>query len=124
MWALLALVPGLALAAEPPKYVNTLSADAVAVMQKIVSRDSATLKTDAEKGEWASARLAYISLRRLQGQEDEALRIFAGCTEICAKYGPEKEWGALKEWGCQKKREANPCLPSNSTKTKAQKPPR
>jgi hypothetical protein len=105
---------------EPPQYVNKLSLQAAVVMEKIASRSPKELGSEVELAEWARARLAWIALRRLEGREKEALRIFLGCGEVCGKYGPEKEWQAEKAWGCPKKREAVPCL----SKTKARKPPR
>ena len=119
---------GLASAQEPPVYVNNLSVEAGQAMAKIAGRDPSGIQSEAELVEWARARLAWISLRRLQGREKEALSIFEGCGQVCEKYGSEKEWAAARAWGCQKKREAKPCLPSSSNpsdkKTKAQKPSR
>lgn len=113
----------LASAQEPPVYVNNLSVEAGQAMEKIAGRDPSTLKSEAEKVEWARARLAWISLRRLQGREKEAISLFEGCGQICESHGPEKEWAAARAWGCQKKREAKVCLsPSPNKKTKAQKP--
>lgn len=123
----LILMGGLALAQEPPVYVNNLSVEAGQAMAKIAGRDPDRIKSEAELVEWARARLAWISLRRLQGREKEALEIFEGCGQVCEKYGSEREWAAARAWGCPKKREAKPCLsPSNPSdkKTKAQKPSR
>lgn len=118
---------GLAFAQEPPIYVNNLSVEAGQAMAKIAGRDPTGIKSEAELVEWARARLAWISLRRLQGREKEALEIFEGCAQVCEKYGSEKEWAAARAWGCQKKREAKSCLPPSNPsdkKTKAQKPSR
>ena len=111
---------------ELPVFVNKLSLEAGQVMEKIAGRDPDKLQGEAELVDWARARLAWISLKRLQGREMEALNIFAGCLQFCEKYGLEKEWAATKAWGCQKKREAKPCLSSfsSSKKSKAQKPSR
>lgn len=100
----LIFVGGLASAQEPPIYVNNLSVEAGQAMAKIASRDPSGIKSEAELVEWARARLAWIALRRLQGQEKEALAIFEGCGQTCEKYGSEKEWSAARAWGCQKKR--------------------
>jgi hypothetical protein len=125
---ILLLDGGLAFAQEPPIYVNNLSVEAGQAMERIAGRDPSDIKSEAELVEWARARLAWVSLRRLQGREKEALSIFEGCARICEKYGAEKEWAAAQAWGCQKKREAKPCLSSSSIpsdkKTKAQKPSR
>lgn len=121
------LVGGLAFAQEPPIYVNNLSLEASQAMAKIAGRDPNGIKSEAELVEWARARLAWISLRRLQGQEKEALAIFEGCGQVCERYGSEREWAAARAWGCQKKREAKVCLPPSNPsdiKTKAQKPSR
>lgn len=121
------LMGGLALAQEPPVYVNNLSVEAGQAMEKIAGRDPSGIQSEAELVEWARARLAWISLRRLQGREKEALTIFEGCGQVCEKYGSEKEWAAARAWGCQKKREAKPCLSTSNPsdkKTKAQKPSR
>lgn len=109
----------LLLAAAPPAYVNTFSLDAANVMRKIAGRPVEELKTDAERMEWARARLAWIALARLQGQEAEALKIFSDCGDICGRFGPEKEWDATRSWGCGRQPGALPCAPK---KTKAQKP--
>jgi len=122
------LLGGLAFAQEPPIYVNNLSVEAGQAMEKIAGRDPSGIKSEAELVEWARARLAWISLRRLQGREKEALSIFEGCGQVCEKYGSETECAAARAWGCQKKREAKPCLSPSSNpsdkKTKAQKPSR
>jgi hypothetical protein len=111
-------------AGELPRYVNNLSFPAEQAMEKIASRKPKEIHSEAEWVDWARARLAWVALRRLQGRERDALRVFAGCGSYCEKYGPEKEWEAEKRWGCPKKREAVPCLSSTKTnKTKAQNPP-
>ncbi len=101
--------------------MNTLSLEAAKAMERLSQQNPKKL-SEAEKIEWARARLAWIALKRLQGQEGEALQIFQGCQGFCEKYGPEKEWKSVRAWGCAKKREAIPCL-SGSTKAKTQKPP-
>lgn len=109
----------LLLAAAPPIYVNTFSVEAAKGMEKIGGRPVAELTSDAERMEWARARLAWIALTRLQGQEAEALKIFSGCGDICGRFGPEKEWASTRSWGCGRQPGALPCAPK---KTKAQKP--
>ena len=125
------LVPGLGQANDDLNYLNTSSFAARKNLEKILSANPDELPTDAERIGWARARLAAISLARLQGRELDARKLFVGCGEWCEKYGPEAEWKAVKAWGCEKKREAEliPCLsPSRASslleKTKAQKPPR
>lgn len=95
--------------AEEPTYLNAFSVDAMAAAQKIASRPVAQLKTDTEKLDWARARLAWIALLRLQGREEDALRVFSGCAKLCQKHGPEQEWAAVRAWGCGQKKEALPC---------------
>ena len=113
----------LALGQELPVFVNMRSLEAGQAMEKIAGRDPSKIQTEAELVDWARARLAWVSLKRLQGRENEALSIFEGCLTFCEKYGPEKEWASIKAWGCQKKREAKLCLSQSSLKkTKAQKP--
>jgi hypothetical protein len=114
-----------AVAADDHSYLNTGSFEAKKNLSRILAANPLHLPTDAERAEWAKARLAAISLARLQAREADAIQLFEGCGTWCGKYGPEAEWRAVKAWGCQKKREAKPCLPlsSSSVKTKAQKPP-
>jgi hypothetical protein len=77
-------------------------------MEKIAVRDPAKL-SESELVEWTKARLAWIALSRLEGREDEALRLFAGCGKFCVAYAPDQEWAALKAWGCARKKNASPC---------------
>lgn len=117
---LLLLLSYLAFAGDesPSLYIETNAVQAARVMKGICSKDFGSLKGEGERLEWVRARLAWIALERLQGRDEEALRIFEGCGGHCAGYAPEKEWSALKEWACGKKKEAKPCL----SNTKAQKP--
>ncbi|MGZ3693285.1 MAG: hypothetical protein ACXWQO_03705 [Bdellovibrionota bacterium] len=100
-------------------YLNANAWDAQRITAGIISVEPKFLPTKEEKVEWAKARLAAISLARLQAKEDEALKLFEECGETCEKYGDSAEWNAVKAWGCQKKRDTDMCL----SKTKAQKPP-
>lgn len=119
------LAPLIALAGGDSTYLNVNSWEAKKEITKILTADPALLPTDAERIEWVKARLAAISLARLETREAEALKLFLECGKWCGKYGPEQEWASVKAWGCQKKREADICLSlsSSSVKTKAQKPP-
>jgi hypothetical protein len=98
----------LALAAPDQPYVNTTSVQADQKMQRIASKDPSKLP-EPEKIEWVRARLAWIALRRLEGREAEAVRLFEGCGRYCGKYGPEKEWEKVRDWGCRKNKKALPC---------------
>ena len=94
--------------------------EAARTFKKITDDDFQALKTDDQRQKWVSARLAWIALERLKGQEEEAIRIFSGCIEgSCEKFGQKNEWIAVKTWACGKKKEAIPCL----HKTEAPKPP-
>lgn len=106
------------LAAGEATYLNANAWEAQKITAGIIAADPGQLGTEAEKIEWARARLAAISLARLQAREEEALKLFLGCGKVCEKYGKESEWKAVKAWGCQKKRDTSVCL----LKTKAQKP--
>lgn len=94
---------------EPGAYVNVLSVEAVRAMEKIAGKDPASLHEAAELGEWARARLAWVSLARLQGREEEALRIFAGCRQVCREHGPAAEWTTARTWACAKRKDLEPC---------------
>ncbi len=105
--------------------LNSVSAEA--------SKEYSSLVTEAEQVGWVRARLAWIALERLRGQESDALKVFVGCRTYCAKHAPAGEWNAVKAWGCakigQKKREADVCLSLGTSgeiptkNTKAQKSP-
>jgi hypothetical protein len=111
-----------ALAAAAPEqaslYIEGNAVQSARTLESICAKDFKSLAAEAEQLEWVKARLAWISLERLRGQEAEALKIFAGCGNYCEKHAPEREWRSLKAWACGKKKEAIPCL----SKTKAQKP--
>lgn len=118
---LLALLAGALALAAPEKaalYIEGNVVQAARLLEGICSKDFNDLAGEAEQVEWVKARLAWVSLERLRGREEEALRIFSACDVYCEKHAPEKEWASLKAWACGKKKEANPCL----SKTKAQKP--
>jgi hypothetical protein len=116
---LLFTLSGPAFAAGEASYLNANAWDAQKITSGIIAADPKALPTDYEKVEWVKARLAAISLARLQAKEDEAMKLFEDCGQTCEKYGSESEWKAVKDWGCQKKRDTKMCL----FKTKAQKPP-
>lgn len=90
-------------------YVNTLSVEAERGLSRVAGKDPKKLESDADRAEWARARLAWISLARLQGREKDALKLFEECEKVCEKFGPAEEWKAVKAWGCAKKKGAHPC---------------
>ena len=114
---MLLFLSALGWAAEPVGYLNAVSVQAEKQMQQLASRDPAKLSQN-EKIDWARARMAWVDLLRLQGRDEEALQVFAGCLGYCEKFGGEKEWKPMLAWGCGKKPDSKPCK-----KTKAQKPP-
>jgi hypothetical protein len=99
-------------------YVNARSVEAERVLRRIAGEEPASLKNDEERTKWASARLAWISLARLQGRDEEALKIFGGCAELCGKHGPAGEWKAARAWGCARKPELAFCADRKETKAK------
>lgn len=96
-------------AAEPPlPYTDTTSERALHNMQKLGAKDPRTLS--AEDGiEWVRSRFAWVALLRLEGKDQEAADVFAGCGNTCAKLGSSSEWGALKKWGCARRPDSVPC---------------
>lgn len=101
---------------ESSTYVNVLSVEALRAMEKIAGKDPATLHDPADLGEWARARLAWVSLARLQGREEEALRVFARCEQVCREHGPAAEWSTARAWACAKKKDLEPCRSAVSGK--------
>ncbi|RZA01611.1 MAG: hypothetical protein EOP11_17345 [Proteobacteria bacterium] len=95
--------------ADPTPYVNARSVEAERALRRISSADFASLRTDEEKVKWASARLAWVSLLRLQSRDEEALKVFGECAGFCEKFGPKGEWKAAKAWGCGKNPALIPC---------------
>ncbi len=106
-WLLLSLFlpdPGLS-----ETYLNANQVQARRLMEKIAKQPYSQLASDPERNEWARARLAWVALERLAGNEKAALEIFAGCERFCEKYGPESEWVATKKWACQKQPKQKIC---------------
>lgn len=99
--------------ADEASYLNVNAWEAQKITAGIIAAEPQFLATPAEKIEWARARLAAISLARLQAKEEEALKLFGGCVKVCGEYGNEAEWKAAKAWGCQKKRHTDVCLGKN-----------
>ena len=91
-----------------PSYTGTNSVQAKRVLEKLCARDASAL-SEAEGVEWVRGRFAWVALLRLEGKEDEALKVFEGCGSYCAKWGPSGEWAALRKWGCGKRKNAIPC---------------
>jgi hypothetical protein len=91
-----------------PNLTDINSAEARRNLEKVASRSADGL-SEAELVEWTKARLAWIALNRLEGREDEALKLFSGCGKTCAHYAPDKEWKALQAWGCSKAGKIPPC---------------
>ncbi len=89
-------------------YTDTNSVQALRNLEKISEKNPEKMK-DLELGEWVRARFAWIALLRLEGKEEEARKVFSGCSSYCAKHGPSGEWAALKAWGCGKKKKIAPC---------------
>jgi hypothetical protein len=109
-----------------PAYVNTNNVDARRQLEEISAKDPGTLP-EPERLKWAKARLAWIALDRLEGREEEALKLFRDCFETCGTYAPAGEFRALLAWGCPRAADARPCMVKQSAdgsakKTKAQKP--
>ena len=103
------ILPFAALAEEGiVTYTDTNSIHAQKVLEKLASRDPALLK-DAERAEWARARLAWVALLRLEGKEEEASKVLEGCAQACRKWGPEKEWLAAKDWACRRSPQLKIC---------------
>ncbi|HEY8280481.1 MAG TPA: hypothetical protein VIH99_12705 [Bdellovibrionota bacterium] len=104
----------LAIAAEMPQptpalpYTDTNSVQALRNLEALSSRNPAKLG-EAEGVEWAKAMFARIALLRLEGKEDRAAEVIAGCGPYCGKWGPGKEWPALKKWGCGRKKAPGFC---------------
>ena len=101
---------------ESSAHVSVLSVEALRAMEKIAGKDPATLHDPAALSEWARARLAWVSLARLQGREEEALRVFARCEQVCREHGPEAEWKTARAWACAKRRDLEPCRSAAGSK--------
>jgi len=115
---LLAAAVSIAAAPSAPDspFVNAPSVDAERALRRMASADPSSLTSDAEKQKWAKARLAWIALARLQGRDDEALKIFGGCAGWCEKNGPKEEWAGAKAWACARDPKAGPCGPKRAKK--------
>jgi hypothetical protein len=96
-------------APDSTPYVNARSVEAERALRRISSVSLSFLKSEEEKVKWASARLAWVSLLRLQSRDDEALKVFGECAAACEKFGPKGEWKAAKAWGCGKNPALIPC---------------
>lgn len=107
-------------APAPEPFVNAPSVEAERALKRMAGAESSTLKTDAERERWAKARLAWISLTRLQSRDEEAMRLFAGCADLCEKFGPKEEWEGAKAWACSV-RPAQPACAKPALKVKAKK---
>ncbi len=93
---------------EPLPYTNTESERALRNMQKIGAKDPSGLN-DTDGEEWVRSRFAWVALLRLEGKDEEAADVFAGCGTYCGKWGPSLEWGGLKKWGCARRPDSVPC---------------
>jgi hypothetical protein len=109
--------------AQSPNYTDVNQIEAARALEKVAGKPLSGKAGEAEQVEWVRARMAWIALERLQGQEEKALKIFAGCGGYCERHSPEKEWKALRTWACAKSPKAAPCG-AKAQKAKAQKPPR
>lgn len=87
------------------------SLEAKSYLQKILSKKYDSLSSDDEKKNWVEAKIALISLDRLQGDEESALAQFDGFDVAGKKWAKQSEIEELTAWGCQNKREAKFCLP-------------
>lgn len=106
MFLLLLLFAASARADAPAKQlfsdpgVDARSIEAERTLARIAGAEISSLKTKEEKEKWAGARLAWIALSRLQGRDEEAMKIFAGCEKLCRDFGSKAEWKAAVAWSC------------------------
>jgi hypothetical protein len=109
----------LSFAKGEPVFVNRVASEAEKNMNLMLEKPFSTLKTEEEKRNWNSAALAKIALKRLQGREIEALRVFESCGDSCRKFGSSTEWLAVNTWACERRAKSAQC----PEKTKTRKPP-
>jgi len=77
-------------------------------LKKIV--DSPVPVEKKERLKWAKSLMALISLERLSGSEEQALRYFERCENLCKQAVNKEEWSYSKAWACAAKPELGICV--------------